>query len=70
MLSIRCNPEDEKLIKQYAASKNKNVSELLRELVMERIEEEYNLEIVHEYLANKEGIKLYTAEEAEMELDL
>ena len=37
---------------------------------MEKIEEEYNLEIVHEYLANKESIKLYTAEEAERELDL
>lgn len=70
MLSIRCNPEDEKLIKHYAASKNKNVSELLRDLVMERIEEEYDLKIAHEYLANKEGIKLYTAEEAEKELGL
>ena len=70
MLSVRCTPEDEKIIKTYAATKDKSVSELLRELVMEKIEEEYDLEIVHEYLAKKEKKTLFTADEVEKELGL
>lgn len=71
MLSVRCNSEDEKLIKHYAASKNKSVSEFLRELALERIEEEYDLKIVQEYLEKKEkGLKTYSADEVEKELGL
>lgn len=70
MLSIRCTKEDEKMIKRYAASKNKSVSEFLREVAIEKIEEEYDLEVIREYLENKEMSKLYSAEEAEKELGL
>ncbi|MEN1759280.1 DUF6290 family protein [Anoxynatronum sibiricum] len=70
MLSVRCTMEDEKIIKTYAAAQGKNVSELLRELVMEKIEEEYNLKIIQEYLAQKEEMKLLTADEVEKDLGL
>ena len=70
MLSVRCTPEDEKIIKTYAATQDKSVSELLRELVMEKIEEEYDLKIVHEYLAKKEEMALFTADVVEKELGL
>ena len=70
MLSVRCTPEDEKIIKTYAATQGKSVSELLRELVMEKIEEEYDLAIVHEYLAQKDKKTLFTADEVEKELGL
>ncbi len=70
MLSVRCTPEDEKIIKTYAATQDKSVSELLRELVMEKIEEEYDLEIVHEYLVKKDKKTLFTADEVEKELGL
>lgn len=70
MLSVRCTTEDEKIIKTYAAAQGKSVSELLRELVMEKIEEEYDLKIIQEYLAQKEGMKLLTADEVEKDLGL
>ncbi len=70
MLSIRCTKEDEKMIKRYAASKNKSVSEFLREVAIEKIQEEYDLEVIRDYLENKEVLKLYLAEEAEKELGL
>lgn len=70
MLSIRCSKEDEKLIKRYAAAKNQSVSEFLRNAAIEKIEEEYDLEVIREYLENKEKTKLYSADEAEKELGL
>ena len=70
MLSVRCNPEDEKIIKQYAASKNKTVSEFIREAALEKIEEEYDLQIVREYIACKDKQKYYTASELEKELNI
>ncbi|QSX09260.1 CopG family transcriptional regulator [Alkalibacter rhizosphaerae] len=70
MLSVRCNPEDEYLIKTFAASKGMNVSEFLREAAIEKIQEEFDLEIIKEYLAVKDELPLYTAEEVDRELDL
>lgn len=42
-ISIRLNAEDEKLIRQYAADKGKSVSSIVRDAVLERIEDEYDL---------------------------
>ena len=68
MLSIRCSKEDEELIKRYAAAKKQSVSEFLRVSAIEKIEQEYDLEVVRKYLAEKEKTKLYTQEEAEKEI--
>lgn len=70
MLSVRVSKEDERLIKNYAASKEQSVSELLRQLVFEKIEEEYDMDIVKEYLNNKDKMTFHTADEVEKELGL
>lgn len=70
MLSVRVSKEDEKLIKNYAESQDKTVSELLRCLVMEKIEEEYDIQIVNQYLKNKDKMTFHTADEVEKELGL
>lgn len=44
-ISIRLTDEDTVLIKKYAQLHNVSVSDLFREAVMEKIEEEYDLSL-------------------------
>ena len=70
-ISLRLNEEDTMLIKKYAEINKITVSELIRQTVIERIENEYDLEMfdkaVKEY---KENPVNYTLDEVERELGL
>ena len=70
-ISLRMKKEDEALVKQYAALHGISCSELIRQAVMERIENEFDLALfdkaMEEYLADPET---YTLEEVEKELGL
>lgn len=70
-ISLRLNDEDTMLIKKYAEINKISVSELLRQTVMERIENEYDLEMfekaMQEYKANP---VTYSLDEVERELGL
>ncbi|CBH22280.1 conserved protein of unknown function [Acetoanaerobium sticklandii] len=70
MLSIRCSSEDENLIKKYAAMKKQSVSEFLRQAALEKIEDEYDLKLVKDYLDKKEKMSFYSADEVEKELGI
>lgn len=43
-LTLRLSPADSALIRQYATEKGLSVSELIRRCVLERIEDEFDLE--------------------------
>lgn len=66
VISIRLNSQEEAIIKSYAESKNSTVSQLIKELLFEKIESEYDLKICEEYLAEKEkgSLELISFEEA------
>lgn len=49
-VSIRLNPQDEKLFKSYAKINNISLSELFRNAVLEKIEDEYDIELYRESL--------------------
>lgn len=55
-ISLRLNDDDSLLIKKYAELNSMTVSELVRQSVLERIENEYDLELFNktkaEYIAN------------------
>lgn len=72
VISIRFNSEEENVIKNYAKSKGFSISQLIKETLMEKIEEEYDLEVCKEYLEAKEEGTLVTIpfEEAIKEWDL
>lgn len=70
MLSIRCSSEDENLIKKFAAIKKQSVSEFLRQAALEKIEDEYDLKLVKDYLEKKEKMSFYSADEVEKELGI
>lgn len=70
-ISLRLNDEDTLLIKKYAELNKMSVSELIRQAVMERIENEYDLELfnkaINEY---KDDPVTYSLDEVEKELGL
>ena len=70
-ISVRLNEEDTKLIKTYADMNNISLSDLIRNAVIEKIEDEYDLECYEKAIKEyKENPKTYTLEEVKEELGL
>lgn len=70
-ISLRLNDEDTMLIKKYAEINKISVSELIRQTVIERIENEYDLEMFDKAMAEyKNNPVTYSLDEAEKELGL
>ncbi len=53
MITIRVSEQEEILIKNFASAQGKSVSNFLRDLAMEKIEDEYDLNIYEDYLKNE-----------------
>ena len=70
-ISVRLSDKDTELIKAYAAMNNISLSDLIRNAVLEKIEDEYDLECykkaIEEY---KKNPKTYTMEEVKEELGM
>ena len=70
-ISVRLSDKDTELIKAYADMNNISLSDLIRNAVLEKIEDEYDLECykkaIEEYQKNP---KTYTMEEVKEELGM
>ncbi len=70
-ISLRLNESDTTLIKKYAEMKGVSVSDVIRQTVLERIEDEFDLNAYEaamaEYRANP---STYSLDEVEKELGL
>jgi len=70
-ISLRLSDEDTALIKKYAELNRMSVSELIRQSVIERIEDEYDLKAFEKALAeHKKNPVTYSLDEVERELGL
>ncbi|MCQ4637845.1 DUF6290 family protein [Anaerovorax odorimutans] len=70
-ISIRLNEMETELIKSYAEAHGISVSELIRQSVLEKIEDEIDLRLYQEAKEDFErNPKTYTLDEAEKELGL
>lgn len=70
-ISLRLSDEDTLLIKNYAALHNISLSDLFRQAVMEKIEDEYDLAAYNKAIEEfKKDSATYTLEEVEKELGL
>ena len=68
-ISLRLSNEDAILIKKYAELNKLSVSDLIRQTVMERIENEYDLEMFNKALEEyKNDPVTYSLDEVEKEL--
>jgi predicted DNA-binding protein len=61
-VSVRLNKEEEKLLKQYATLHGISVSEVIREAIFDKIEDEFDMEVaekaLHEYRTNPQTLSL------------
>ncbi len=70
-ISLRLSNEDSLLIKKYAELKKMSVSELVRQSVMERIEDEYDLKAYQKAMETfRKDPTTYSLDEVERELGL
>lgn len=70
-ISVRLSDKDTELIKTYADMNNISLSELIRSAVMEKIEDEYDLECYNKAIKEyKDNPKTYTLKEVKKELGL
>lgn len=69
-LTIRLSEKDKKLFQSVSQEKNKTLSDWARETLLKTIEEEYDEQLVKEYLLNKNKMNFYTSNEVEKELGL
>ena len=70
-ISLRLSNEDFLLIKKYAELKKMSVSELVRQSVMERIEDEYDLKAYQKAMETfRKDPTTYSLDEVERELGL
>ncbi|MGX7349197.1 type II toxin-antitoxin system RelB family antitoxin [Dolosicoccus paucivorans] len=69
-LTIRLSEKDKKLFQSVSQEKNKTLSDWARETLLKTIEEEYDEQLVKEYLLNKNKMNFYTSDEVEKELGL
>ncbi len=70
-ISVRLSEEDTNLIKAYASMNNISLSDLIRNAVMEKIENEYDIECYKKAMKKyKEDPTTYTLDEVKKELGL
>lgn len=70
-ISVRLNDEDSVLFRKYAEMNNMTISDLVRQAIMERIEDEYDLKVYYEAMAEFEKNPVtYTHEEVKRMLEL
>lgn len=70
-ISVRLNEKDAELIKAYAKMNNVSLSDLIRNAILEKIENEYDLECYKKAIKEFEkNPKTYTLDEVKKELDL
>ena len=72
VVSIRFNDDEEEILKNYVKSKGLSLSQYIKNIIFEKIEEEYDLKSVQEYLkAKSEGtLNLIPFEETTKEWDI
>ena len=70
-ISVRLNEEDTKLIRKYAQLNNISLSDLIRNSIIEKIEDEYDLESYEKSMEEyRKNPKKYTLDDAKKELGL
>ncbi|MDO4920918.1 MAG: DUF6290 family protein [Phascolarctobacterium sp.] len=70
-ISVRLNDQDSEFIKKYAEFKNISISELIRQAVIERIEDEIDIRAYNKAMEEyRKNPVTYTLDEIEKELGL
>ena len=68
MLTLRVSPEEKELIEKYAKFEGKSISDYIRNLFYERIEDIENQKFIKKYEKNKNNEEFIPFDEAMKEL--
>lgn len=70
-ISVRLNDQDTRLIKEYAKAKNITISTLVRDAVLDRIEDAIDLQFFHDSMAaHRKKSEAISFDDMMKELDL
>ena len=69
-ISIRFSESEYKLLRQHIENKGLTISQYIKAMLLEEIEDEYDVSIVNEYLQEKDSMEFLTFEEAAKEWDI
>ena len=69
-ISIYFTESEYKLIHQYIERKGENISQYIKTMLLEQIEDEYDISIVNEYLQEKDSMQFLTLEESAKKWDM
>ena len=70
-ISVRLNDKDTDLIKAYAKLNNISISDLVRDAILEKIEDEYDLKCYYDAMEEfKKNPKTYTTDELKQMMEL
>ena len=71
MISIRVNKKESEMIKKYAELNGQTVSEVMRQAILEKIEDEFDIFLYEKAMKDYEkNSKTYTIAEAKEILDI
>ncbi|SDB20670.1 hypothetical protein SAMN02910293_01056 [Streptococcus henryi] len=57
-MTLRINEEDSKLIKKYIQLHDLTISEFARQSMLEKIEDEYDLQVLRQAMAEDDGVRI------------
>ena len=69
-ISIRFSESEYNLVSQYVESKGLTISQYIKAMLLEEIEDEYDVSIVNEYLEEKDSMELLPFEDATKEWNI
>lgn len=67
-ITVRVSDEEKEIIQKYAEFSDLNVSDLVRESILEKIDDDMDLAAIREYEASQSNVKTYTFEEVVKDL--
>ena len=62
-ITIRLDEIEKEVIKNYVNNKSLTISEFMKKIILDYIEDEYDLKIYKEYLKEKDTLKTYSHKE-------
>ena len=63
-ISVHFSETEYKLVRQHIENKGLTISQYIKAMLLEEIEDEYDVSIVNEYLQEKDSMEFLTFEEA------
>lgn len=69
-ISIHLTESEYNLVRQHIENKGLTISQYIKAMLLEEIEDDYDVSIINEYLQEKDSIKFLTFEEATKEWNI